>query len=239
VDVPLSPAGEEEARTGGAAIAKEKLAFDVAYTSVLKRAIKTCWLTLEANDQMWLPVINDWRLNERHYGELSGLNKAETAAKHGEAQVTLWRRSYNVPPPPISVSNPYNPGTDRRYASLPAGLVPATESLFDTGKRVLPLWRDKLLPLVSSGKRLLIVAHGNSLRALLKHIDGISDEAITELNIPTGVPLLYQFDDKMRPVAQAGALGPLSGRYLGDRDKIMAEVSKVAAQSKAKPGAKK
>jgi 2,3-bisphosphoglycerate-dependent phosphoglycerate mutase len=229
--VPLTPLGEEEARRGGQALKAEGFQFDVAYTSVLKRAIKTCWLTLEQLDHMWLPVAKDWRLNERHYGSLSGLNKAETTAKHGEAQVTLWRRSYDVPPPPMEASHEYYPGKERRYTGI---ALPATESLATTGDRVLPLWESTLKPLIKSGKKLLIVAHGNSLRALVKHIDNISRDDITGLNIPTGIPLVYQFDSEFKPIAQKGCIGPLSGRYVGDREAILKEVQKVADQSKAK-----
>jgi len=182
---------------------------------------------------MWLPVTNDWRLNERHYGDLSGLNKAETAAKHGEEKVNLWRRSYGVPPPDISATNPHNPANDRRYAALPAGTLPRAESLLTTGDRVVPLWERVLRPQVLAGKRLLIVAHGNSLRALVKHIDGIHDDAIVGVNIPTGVPLVYQFNKDGQPIAHRDAIAPLSGRYVGDRDAIAAEVAKVASQSKA------
>jgi 2,3-bisphosphoglycerate-dependent phosphoglycerate mutase len=234
VDVPLTKQGEEEARRGGRALKEEGFTFDMAYTSVLKRAIKTCWLALEELDQMYIPVTNAWQLNERHYGALSGLNKAETTAQHGEALVTQWRRSYDIPPPPMEASHEFWPGKDRRYASLKSSELPLTESLATTGVRVLPLWQGVLQPIVASGKRLLIVAHGNSLRALVKHIDGISNDEITGLNIPTGVPLVYQFDAQWRPIPQAGAIGPLSGRYVGDRDAILAEVQKVADQSKAK-----
>lgn len=180
---------------------------------------------------MWIPIADDWRLNERHYGALSGLNKAETAAKHGEEKVNLWRRSYDVPPPDMPVTHEFYPGKERRYAGIK---LPATESLLTTGERVLPLWNDTLKPIIQSGKKLVIVAHGNSLRALVKHIDRISNEAITGLNIPTGIPLVYQFDVKtFKPIPQEGAIGPLSGRYVGDREAILKEVQKVADQSKA------
>jgi len=234
VDVPLTPLGETEARRGGAALKAEGFQFDLAYTSVLKRAIKTCFLALEELDHMWVPLTQDWRLNERHYGALSGLNKAETAAKHGEAQVTLWRRSYDVPPPPMEAGNAFDPALERKYACLPKGALPLTESTATTGARVMPLWSDTLVPIVKSGRRLLVVAHGNSLRALVKHIDGISDDAIVSLNIPTGVPLVYEFDAAFRPIPHPDAIAPLSGRYVGDRDAILAEINKVAAQSKAK-----
>jgi 2,3-bisphosphoglycerate-dependent phosphoglycerate mutase len=234
VDVPLTPAGEGEARRGGAALKEQGFAFDLAYTSVLKRAIKTCFLALEELDHMWIPIAQDWRLNERHYGALSGLNKAETTAKHGEAQVTLWRRSYDVPPPPMEPGHPFNPARERKYGGLPPGALPLTESTATTGDRVMPLWRETLVPIVKSGRRLLIVAHGNSLRALVKSIDGISNEDIVSLNIPTGVPLVYEFDADFRPIRHPDAIAPLSGRYVGDKDAIAAEVAKVAAQSKAK-----
>ncbi len=256
----MTELGKEEAARGGKFLKAEKFEFDVAYTSVLKRAIKTCWLALEELDQMYIPINNDWRLNERHYGALTALNKAETTAKHGEALVTQWRRSYDIPPPPMEPSNDYWPGKDRRYASLP-GTLPVTESLATTGDRVLPFWNSTLVPLIKSGKRMLIVAHGNSLRALVKHIDGISKEAITELNLPTcvadfiflivaialalirvspfstecsGVPLVYQFDEHFKPIRSPEAIGLLSGRYVGDQNAIRAEIEKVANQSKKK-----
>ncbi len=235
VDVPLTPAGVEEARRGGSELKKAGFQFDAAYTSVLRRAIKTCWTVLEESDQLFVPITSDWRLNERHYGALSGLNKSETAAKHGEEKVNLWRRSYDIPPPPYDAAHPYFVGNDRRYAHLPAGALPLTESTKTTGDRVLPFWDAVLRPAVASGKRLLVVAHGNSLRALVKHIDGISDAAIVKLNIPTGVPLVYQFDEAtFKPIPQAGRMDGLSGRYLGDLDAIAAEAKKVAEQSQAK-----
>jgi 2,3-bisphosphoglycerate-dependent phosphoglycerate mutase len=210
----------------------ENFQFDVAYTSVLKRAIKTCNLALEELDQLWVPQHKEWRLNERHYGALSGLNKAETTAKHGEAQVTLWRRSYDVPPPALDKSSEYYPGNDRRYAALSESQCPVTESTLTTGERVLPLWEGTLKPAIKAGKRVLIVAHGNSLRALVKHIDNISNEAIVSLNIPTGVPLVYQFDQNFQPIPQANAIKPLSGRYVGDQDAIKAAIEGVASQTK-------
>jgi 2,3-bisphosphoglycerate-dependent phosphoglycerate mutase len=234
VDVPLTAAGEAEARRGGAALRAEGFEFDAAYTSVLKRAVKTCFLALEELDQMWVPITQDWRLNERHYGALSGLDKAETTAKHGEAQVNLWRRSYDVPPPAMESGHPYDPARERKYAGLPRGALPVTESTATTATRVMPYWTGTLAPAVAAGKRLLVVAHGNSLRALVKNIDGISDEAIVSLNIPTGVPLVYEFDAAFKPIRHPDAIGPLSGRYVGDRAAILAEVEKVANQSKAK-----
>ena len=233
-DVPLTARGVEEARRGGQALRREGFAFDAAYTSVLSRAIKTCWTMLEELDQMYVPVRNEWRLNERHYGALQGLNKAETTLKHGEEKVTLWRRSYDVPPPPYDEAHPHFVGRDRRYARLARGELPLTESTKSTGTRVLPLWESVLKPAVASGQRLLVVAHGNSLRALVKHIDGISDEAIVKLNIPTGVPLVYQFDEATwKPIPQPGRMDGLSGRYVGDLEAIAAEVQKVAAQAAA------
>ena len=234
VDVPLTPLGVEEAKRGGQALRKEGFEFDVAYTSVLKRAIKTCWTVLDELDQQFVPVHKEWRLNERHYGSLSGLNKAETQAKHGEEKVTLWRRSYDVPPPPYDETHEFYMGRDRRYAHLAPGELPLTESTKSTGARVLPLWESTLKPAIASGKRVLIVAHGNSLRALVKHIDGISDKDIVGLNIPTGVPLVYQFDAQWRPIKQPGAMAGMTGRYVGDLDAIRKEIEKVASQTKSK-----
>ena len=234
VDVPLTPQGEAEARRAGAIMKSAGMAFDAVHTSVLKRAIKTAWLALEELDTLWLPQRADWRLNERHYGALSGLDKAETAAKYGEAQVGLWRRSYDVPPPPMEKGHPFWVGDDRRYASVPSGSLPATESTETTGARVVPYWLNVLKPAAESGQRLLIVAHGNSLRALVKHIDGISDADIVSLNIPTGVPLVYTFDAQWRPIKHRDAMSGLSGRYLGDLAAIRASIEGVANQSKAK-----
>lgn len=235
VDVPLTPAGIEEARRGGQALKAEGFQFDGAYTSVLKRAIKTCWTVLEELDQMYIPIANDWRLNERHYGALQGLDKAETMLKHGEAKVNLWRRSYDVPPPAYDASHPYYVGGDRRYASLRPSDLPATESTASTGSRVMPMWEGTLKPAIASGKRLLVVAHGNSLRSLVKSIDGFSDEAIVKLNIPTGVPLVYQFDEKTwKPIPQEGRMDGLSGRYVGDLKAIAAAAKAVADQTKQK-----
>lgn len=235
MDVPLTAAGVEEAKRAGAALKKEGFHFDAAYTSVLKRAIKTCWTVLEETDQLWVPVTNDWRLNERHYGALQGLDKAETAAKHGEEKVTMWRRSYDVPPPEYDAKHPFYVGGDRRYAHLPAQSLPLTESTASTGDRVLPMWNHVLKPAISSGKKLLVVAHGNSLRSLIKSIDGFSNEGIVKLNIPTGVPLVYQFDEvTWKAIPQPGRMDGLSGRYVGDQDAIAAEAKKVADQAKAK-----
>jgi len=197
--------------------------FDVAYTSVLKRAIRTLWIALEDMDQMWIPVHRSWRLNERHYGALQGLNKAETAARHGEAQVKLWRRSYDTPPPALTPDDERYPGNDPRYANVPSNELPLTESLKDTVARFLPYWSDTIVPVIQSGKRVLIAAHGNSLRALVKHLDRISEDEIVGLNIPTGVPLVYELAPDMRP---------LRHRYLGDPDAVAAAARAVANQGK-------
>jgi 2,3-bisphosphoglycerate-dependent phosphoglycerate mutase len=199
VDVPLSPLGVEEAERAGRELRARGYEFDVAYTSLLRRAIKTLWIALEELDQMWLPVHRSWRLNERMYGALQGLDKAETAAKHGEEQVRLWRRSYATPPPPLAPDDPSWPGRDRRYANLQRSDVPSAESLEDTVRRFLPFWESDIVPSLASGRRVLIAAHGNSLRALIKHLDGISDDDIVGLEIPTGVPLVYELDDALRP----------------------------------------
>jgi 2,3-bisphosphoglycerate-dependent phosphoglycerate mutase len=199
VDVPLSPLGIKEAERAGRELRARGYEFDVAYTSLLRRAIKTLWIALEELDQMWLPVHRSWRLNERMYGALQGLDKAETAAKHGDEQVRLWRRSYATPPPPLAQDDPSWPGRDRRYANLQRGDVPSAESLEDTVRRFLPFWESDILPSLASGRRVLIAAHGNSLRALIKHLDGISDDDIVGLEIPTGVPLVYELDDELRP----------------------------------------
>lgn len=235
VDVPLTAQGVEEAKRAGAALKKEGLQFDVAYTSVLRRAIKTCWTVLDETEQNFVPVLQDWRLNERHYGALQGLDKAETAAKHGEEKVTLWRRSYDVPPPPYDPSHPFYCGSDRRYAGLDAKALPLTESTATCGQRVVPFWESVLKPAIQSGKRLIVVAHGNSLRSLVKHVDGFTNEAIIKLNIPTGVPLVYQFDEAtFKPIPQPGRMDGLSGRYVGDLEAIAAEINKVANQTKKK-----
>jgi len=197
VDVGLSEKGVEEAKTGGRALKREGIAFDVAFTSLLRRAITTLWHVLDEMDLLWLPVHKSWRLNERHYGGLQGLNKAETAAKHGDAQVKLWRRSYDVPPPPLAAWDPSWSGNDARY--LP-GVMPATESLKDTVARALPYWHDAIAPALRDGKRVVVAAHGNSLRALIKYLDGIADDKIVELELPTGVPILYELGDDLRPV---------------------------------------
>lgn len=200
VDVPLSPLGLEEARRAGQRLRARGFEFDVAFTSLLKRAIKTLYIALEELDELWIPVHRSWRLNERMYGALQGLNKAETAAKHGDQQVKIWRRSYTTPPPPLAPDHEYWPGRDRRYAGLAADQLPATESLKDTFDRFLPYWQAEIKPALEAGQRVLIAAHGNSLRALVKHLDQVSDEDIVELTIPTGVPLVYELDDALQPL---------------------------------------
>ena len=222
-DVDLSEKGIEEATAGGRALRDEGYVFDVAYTSVLKRAIKTLWLALEQLDQMWIPVHNTWRLNERHYGALQGLNKAETAAKHGMEQTNIWRRSYDVPPPALTPDDERHPSRDRRYASLTAAELPLTECLKDTVARFLPYWHGTIAPTVRSGQRVLITAHGNSLRALVKYLDGISDQDIVELNIPTGIPLIYELDQDLKPVRHY---------YLGDPEAVRKAAEAVANQTR-------
>ena len=221
-DVDLSAQGVEEARAAGRLLKAEGCAFDLAFTSLLKRAIRTLNFALEELDQLWLPVQKDWRLNERHYGALQGLNKAETAAKFGEAQVLAWRRSYDTPPPALEAADPRYEGSDPRYAGV---AVPKTECLKDTVARVIPCWEDAIAPAVRAGKRVLVAAHGNSLRALIKHLDGVSDADIVALNVPTGVPLLYELDASLKPIRH---------RYLGDPAEIAKRVAAVAAQGKSK-----
>jgi 2,3-bisphosphoglycerate-dependent phosphoglycerate mutase len=223
-DVDLSERGREEAREAGEVLQREGYGFDVAFTSVLKRAIRTLWIALDRMDLMWIPVRNSWRLNERHYGALQGLNKAETAARYGERQVKLWRRSYDIPPPPLEAGDARFPGNDPRYRALAPSEVPLTECLKDTVHRFLPLWNDAIAPEIAAGKRVIIAAHGNSLRALVKHLDQVSEQDIVELNIPTGIPLVYELD---------GQLKPLRHYYLGDLARIEEAVEAVAAQGKA------
>ncbi|MCG8478748.1 MAG: 2,3-diphosphoglycerate-dependent phosphoglycerate mutase, partial [Spirochaetales bacterium] len=199
-DVDLSETGVGEAASAGDVLKEEGFVFDIAYTSVLKRAINTLHLALNTLDQVWLPVIKDWRLNERHYGALQGLNKAETAAEHGDDQVKIWRRSYDVPPPALDTSDKRFPGHDPRYASLSDAQLPRTECLKDTVERFLPLWHETIAPTITSGKRVIIAAHGNSLRALVKYLDNVGDEEIVGLNIPTGIPLVYELDDALKPI---------------------------------------
>ncbi|MEJ5298404.1 MAG: 2,3-diphosphoglycerate-dependent phosphoglycerate mutase [Armatimonadota bacterium] len=224
-DVDLSEKGLREARDAGRLLKEEGYEFDIAYTSVLKRAIRTLWLVLDEMDLMWIPIINSWRLNERHYGALQGLNKAEMAAKYGEDQVLIWRRSYDIRPPALDPSDERYPGRDRRYRDLTPEQLPLTECLKDTVERFLPLWHETIAPTVQSGKRVLIAAHGNSLRALVKYLDGISDQDIVGLNIPTGVPLVYELEDDLKPIRSY---------YLGDQEAIAAAQAAVASQGKAK-----
>ena len=223
-DVDLSPGGVAEAHEAARLLAAEGLTFDIAYTSLLKRAIRTLWIALDDLDLMWLPVHGSWRLNERHYGALQGLDKAETARQYGDEQVLIWRRSYDIPPPLLDPSDARFPGHDRRYAGLADADLPRAESLKDTVARFLPYWHDEIAPAVREGRRVLIAAHGNSLRALVKYLDVVSDEAIVGLNIPTGVPLVYELDDDLRPT---------SHRYLGDAAGIEAAIAAVAAQGTA------
>ncbi|KAK8805728.1 hypothetical protein WA158_002384 [Blastocystis sp. Blastoise] len=231
-DVPLSAKGEVEAHQAGKLLKEGSYVFDEAYTSLLKRAIKTLWISLEETDQMWIPVTRTWRLNERHYGALQGLNKQETVDKFGIDQVMVWRRSYDVPPPAVEEESPYYPKNDRRYESLSVEEAPKCESLKTTGERFLPIWDNEIFPKIKSGKRIVIAAHGNSLRALVMHLDHISEKDITGLNIPTGVPLVYDFDEEGNVIANEDAIAPLRGKYLGDRDAILASINKVANQTK-------
>ena len=224
-DVDLTAKGEDEGRRSGQLLKDEGFAFDVVYTSLLKRAIRTMWLALEELDQTWVPVHRELRLNERHYGALQGLNKAETAAKHGEDQVLIWRRSYDIPPPALDPDDERHPGKDRRYANLPAENLPLSECLKDTVDRFMPLWQDTIAPVVQEGKSVLIVAHGNSLRALVKYLDGVSEDDIVGLNIPTGTPLVYDLDADLKP---------LDRRYLGDPEAVAKAMEAVANQGKAK-----
>jgi 2,3-bisphosphoglycerate-dependent phosphoglycerate mutase len=203
-DVDLTDRGRDEAREAGRLMKAEGYEFDIAYTSVLKRAIRTLWIAIDEMDLMWLPVVRSWRLNERHYGALQGLNKAETAARHGEAQVKIWRRSYDIPPPPLEPGDERHASRDRRYATVPKQALPLTESLKDTVARFLPYWHETIAPAIETGQRVLIAAHGNSLRALVKHLDGMGEDEVVGLNIPTGVPLRYDLDDDLRPVKPGG-----------------------------------
>lgn len=224
-DVELSEKGELEALEAGKRLKEEGYTFDVAYTSVLKRAIKTLWIVLDEMDLMWIPVQREWRLNERHYGSLQGLNKTETAKKHSEAQVKIWRRSCDVPPPPLDKTDPRYPGHDRRYANLSKNDLPVTECLDYTIERVLRVWHDIIAPQVKQGKNVIIAAHGNSLRALVKYLDNVSDDEIVEMNIPTGIPLVYELDENLAPIRHY---------YLGNNDAIKAAMDAVAKQGKAK-----
>ncbi len=224
-DVGLSEKGTQEAIEGGRVMRREGYVFDVAFTSVLKRAIKTLWLALEEMDQMWIPVHNRWRLNERHYGALQGLNKAQTAAKYGEEQVHIWRRSYDIRPPELKPTDSRFPGKDPRYANLKAGELPLTECLKDTIARTLPYWHETIAPTVRSGQRVIIAAHGNSLRGLVKYLDNVSEQEIVALNIPTGIPLVYELDDDLKPLRHF---------YLGDPEAVKRAARAVADQGKRK-----
>ena len=224
-DVDLSEKGLAEAHTAGELLKREGFTFDVAFTSVLKRAIRTLWITLDEMDLMWIPVYRHWRLNERHYGALQGLNKAETAGKYGDDQVLIWRRSYDTPPPALEKNDDRWPGHETRYAELCETETPLTECLKDTVDRFLPYWHETIAPTIKSGKKVIIAAHGNSLRALVKYLDHVSEEAIVKLNIPTGMPLVYELDED---------LNPIKSYYLGDEEQVKAAMEKVARQGMAK-----
>ena len=224
-DVDLSEKGLTEAKKAGEVLKKEGYTFDIAFTSVLKRAIRTLWMTLDGMDLMWIPVRRSWRLNERHYGALQGLNKAETAAKYGDDQVLIWRRSYDTPPPALEETDERYPGKDPRYADLTKDELPLAECLKDTVERFLPYWHEEIAPVVKSGKKVIIAAHGNSLRALVKYLDDISDEDILKLNIPTGLPLVYELDENLKPI---------KNYYMGDPEAVKKAMEAVAAQGKAK-----
>jgi 2,3-bisphosphoglycerate-dependent phosphoglycerate mutase len=224
-DVGLTEKGLREAQAAGRVLKQEGFAFDLAFTSVLKRAIKTLWVALEELDRLWIPVRNSWRLNERHYGALQGLNKAETAAKFGDAQVKIWRRAYATPPPPLSDDDPRLEIDDPRYADIPRDAFPRTECLKDTVARFLPYWHESIAPEIRAGRNVIVAAHGNSLRALIKYLDNVSDDDIVELNVPTGQPLVYELTDDLEPVRHY---------YLGDQEAIKAAMEAVANQGKAK-----
>jgi 2,3-bisphosphoglycerate-dependent phosphoglycerate mutase len=223
-DVDLTPTGIEQAKTAGQLLKEGGYEFDLAYTSVLKRAIRTLWLTLDAMDRTWLPVMKSWRLNERHYGALQGLNKADMAKQYGDAQVLIWRRSYDTPPPALEATDPRSERSDPRYAKLKAQDVPLTECLKDTVERVIPFWTESMAPAIKAGKRIVVAAHGNSIRALVKYLDGISDEDIVSLNIPNGIPLVYELDANLKPIRHY---------YLGDAEAAAKAAAAVASQGKA------
>jgi 2,3-bisphosphoglycerate-dependent phosphoglycerate mutase len=224
-DVDLSDLGRQEAAQAGRELQREKIEPHIAFTSVLKRAIRTLWLIMDTTDRMWMPVERSWRLNERHYGALEGLDKAQTVAKHGDAQVKIWRRSYDIPPPPLAFDDPRHPRFDPRYADVDAASLPAAESLKDTLSRVLPYWESRVVPELRAGKNVLIVAHGNSLRALVKMLDMMSESDIVEFNIPTGVPILYELDEQLQSLGR---------RFLGDPDAIAAAQEAVRRQTEKK-----
>jgi len=225
IDVPLTEQGVAEAHSAGRQIREAGIEFDAAWTSVLKRAIHTLWIVLDEIEAPWLPVHRDWRLNERHYGRLQGLNKAETAAKHGDDQVHIWRRSYDIPPPPLDGDHPDHPRFDRRYAQIPPADLPAAESLKLTLERVMPCWQSQIVPALQSGQRLLIAAHGNSIRAIVKHLESVSDDEITQLNIPTGMPLAYTLDANMKVIERG---------YLAGEEAAAEAAAAVAAQGRAR-----
>ncbi|MFA5156275.1 MAG: 2,3-diphosphoglycerate-dependent phosphoglycerate mutase [Candidatus Omnitrophota bacterium] len=224
-DVDLSEKGIAEAKKAGQLLKNEGFVFDIAFTSVLKRAIRTLWITLDEMDLMWIPVQNSWRLNERHYGSLQGLNKSEMAQKFGEDQVLIWRRSYDIRPPALEKSDPRCPGNDPRYKQLEPKDIPLTECLKDTVVRFLPYWHEVIAPVVKSGKKVIIAAHGNSLRALVKYLDNVSDDAIVQLNIPTGIPLVYELDNNLKPI---------KNYYLGNPEEVAKAMASVASQGKKK-----
>ena len=224
-DVDLTDQGRQEAKAAGQVLKKDGYSFDLAYCSVMKRALRTLWIVLDELDELWIPVEKTWRLNERHYGSLQGLNKSETAAQYGEDQVLVWRRSYDIPPPPLEKSDERYPGHDPRYRDVPAADLPLTECLKDTVDRFLPYWHEVIAPQVKAGKKVVIAAHGNSLRALVKYLDDLSEEEVLKLNIPTGIPLVYELDDQLKPVKRY---------YLGDQEAIAAATAAVASQGKAK-----
>jgi 2,3-bisphosphoglycerate-dependent phosphoglycerate mutase len=224
-DVDLAESGIEEAKSAGRALKKEGFKFEVAFTSVLKRAIRTCWLVLDEMDLLWIPVQKSWRLNERHYGALQGLDKSETAAKHGEDQVKIWRRSYDTPPPAMEANDPRHPRFDSRYNDVAQKDLPSCEALLDTAKRFMPLWEQDILPLIKANKKVLLVAHGNSLRALIQHLENLTPAEIMELNMPTGIPLVYDLDANLKVVGK---------RFVGDPEKVKKAMEAVANQGKAK-----
>ena len=224
-DVDLTEQGRQEAKAAGQVLKKDGYSLDLAYCSVMKRALRTLWIVLDELDELWIPVEKTWRLNERHYGGLQGLNKSETAAQYGEDQVLVWRRSYDIPPPPLEKSDERYPGHDPRYRDVPAADLPLTECLKDTVDRFLPYWHEVIAPQVKAGKKVVIAAHGNSLRALVKYLDDLSEEEVLKLNIPTGIPLVYELDDQLQPIKRY---------YLGDQEAIAAATAAVASQGKAK-----
>jgi len=231
-DCPLSAKGNKEAESAGKLLKENNFKFDIAYTSYLQRAIRTLWHVLEQTEQMQIPIRNHWQLNERHYGGLQGLDKQQTVDKFGKDQVLVWRRSYDIPPPECDLNSPHYPGNDAKYAHIPEASKIRTESLKTTLDRVLPLWNTEIAPEIKKGKRVVIAAHGNSLRALVKYLDNIPEKVITELNIPTGVPLVYDLDENLKPIPHKDAIAPLTGRYIGDQANIRARIEGVKNQTK-------